>query len=203
MIKQCMPMAHLSQEIENSRGILGTAITDQNANTFKFMCDCLDMSLPKVNIRRILSSNVFDPICDDPPFYFTISYSMYMQNREVFKRFISYYDEDTDQTNVQRILNEMLYQPLWFLNNSELNHEEIKQILELVLGFLYRSRETFKQILTRDKISHILKFFICNEYYSSSHLFKKMLELLSSVFSDGTVFSKFINSLEAMFPRNI
>jgi hypothetical protein len=44
------------QEIENSRGILGTAITDQNANTFKFMCDCLDMSLPKVNIRRILSS---------------------------------------------------------------------------------------------------------------------------------------------------
>ena len=58
MIKQCMPMAHLSQEIENSRGILGTAITDQNANTFKFMCDCLDMSLPKVNIRRILNSKL-------------------------------------------------------------------------------------------------------------------------------------------------
>ena len=203
MIKQCVPMVHLSRQIKNSRGILGTAITDQNANTFKFMCDCLDMSLSKDNIRRILSSNAFDPICDDPLFYDTLSYSMYEQNSEVFKRFIGYYDEETDETNTQRILNEMLYQPLTYFNNSELNQEERKKIVELVLGFLYRSREKLKQTPEfENRMSHILKFFICNGYYGSN-LLKKMLELLSSVFSDGTVFTKFLTDTIRIYREHI
>jgi hypothetical protein len=70
---------------------------------------------------------------------------MHKQNSKVFERFISYYDEDADKREVQRILNEMLYQPLFCLKNSELNQEGNKKIVELVLGFIQK-KERFRQI---------------------------------------------------------
>jgi hypothetical protein len=176
MLNECVPMAHLSREIKQSEEILGVAIGDKNANIFMFMCDCLDLALDKVKIRRILSSNVFDPICHDPFFYDESSSSMYTQNSKVFERFISYYGEDADQMEVQRILNEMLHQPLFYLTDTELNQEEIKKILELVLGFLGRSQEALRQISGpnfKDEMKHIFKVFICNEYYDITTIFWK------------------------------
>jgi hypothetical protein len=190
---ECSPMAHLSREIEQSKDILGVAIHDKNANIFMFMCDCLDLALDKVKIRRILSSNVFHPICHDPFFYDSLSSRMYAQNSKVFERFISYYGEDADQMEVQRILNEMLYQPLFYLTDTELNRDEIQKIVELVLGLLSQSRKTLKQILEpnfKEKVCHILKVFIRNEYYDSQ--LKTFLELLSSAYSDDELFAKFL-----------
>jgi hypothetical protein len=143
MIKDCLPIAHLSRRIQKSSKIFRVTISDKNANKFLFMCDCLDLSLDKVNIRRILSSNVFPSYFK--PFLDSLSYSMHKQNSKVFERFISYYDEDADKREVRRILNEMLYQPLFCLKNSELNQEGNKKIVELVLGFIQK-KERFRQI---------------------------------------------------------
>jgi hypothetical protein len=94
---------------------------------------------------------------------------------------------------VQRILNEMLYQPLFYLTDTELNRDEIQKIVELVLGLLSQSRKTLKQILEpnfKEKVCHILKVFIRNEYYDSQ--LKTFLELLSSAYSDDELFAKFL-----------
>jgi hypothetical protein len=203
MLKEnVQPMAHLSREIEKSRGILGSAIRDENTKIFEFMCDCLDMSLSKVDIRLILSS--YEIVPDYNKIFYDSQYRIFVQNSKLFERFISYYDKDTNQEEVIRILGEMLHQPLTDQGLSERNQEEIKRIMELVLSFLHRSRETPRIISGRkfkNPVIEILKFFICNEYYGS--LLKTYLELLSSAFIKNELFEKFLSYIFIVHRKDI
>jgi hypothetical protein len=198
MLKECMPIANLSREIEKSFKVVSVAIHDKNANIFTFLCDCLDMSLDKVDIRQILSSNAFRLNSEDNKhrsFDDTLSYKMYKQNHKVFERFISYYDEDTDETEVKHILSDMLYGPLDFFKDSKCiqKDQEIQNKVELVLCFLGRSREASRQISDSNfekRIRHILTIFFYNEYYD--RLLRQFLELLSSAFIENKLLQNFL-----------
>nr|CAH0106739.1 unnamed protein product [Daphnia galeata] len=197
--KKAEPTAHLSREIEKYNRILVVAIRDQNANLFTFLCDCLNMSLEKVEIQTILHHNAR---LEYKQYRKTFMYNMCVQNSKVFERFISYYEvENADKEAVEFILHQMFHIDLKNVSESEPNQEEMTKIIERVIRFFDRNRETTKKFLNNtggrkihpdliDNPGFIVNALLFNECYSSN--LKSFLELLSSVYCEDTEFEIFL-----------
>nr|CAH0106782.1 unnamed protein product [Daphnia galeata] len=212
MIKEKVkPTANLSREIKKFDKIVGVAIRDQNANLFTFLCDCLDddTSLKKVDVQNILHRNAFyDEEEEDYEFETeSLMGCMYMQNSRIFERFISYYDEENaDKEAVEFILDKMININLEMVSESAPNQEEMTKIIERIIWFFDRNRETTKKFLNNKLSKFIYSFFIVNallfkECYSS-HL-KPFLELLSSVYCEDTEFENFLLKIIKEYKHDI
>lgn len=102
--------------------ILEASVYQRNTSIFKFICDCLDMMIDTVQIRKSLSSL----FCVSCKFF-------YEQNSEAYKRLLSYFSNPSE-SELNTILDHILYYPMQiYLDDLFWNEREKKKILKLVL----------------------------------------------------------------------
>jgi hypothetical protein len=169
--------------------ILDVPIIQRNTNLFKFICDCLDMMIDPVKLRKSMSS-----------LFRVSSKFFYEQSSEAYKRLLSYFSSPSE-SELNTILDHILYYPMQiYLDDLLWNEVEKKKILKLVLDFMGKNLATLKRILkdpnsnAEKQMKFALHFFMCNDYYDNE--LKQYLELLSSAYSSEP---SFLNLFRATF----
>ena len=187
---------------------LAIALNNENASTFLFLCDCLSIAVDKAEVRRIFKSW---------PHPFNLSF--YKQSSEVFKKFLDFFDDDAD-SDPDYILKKMMHETFRVtgsgssLSCSDWSPEEKIKIVQLVLNFLDKHKESWKRVQHEKQIlcskeeeeeneeddnkKYVRQLFRNNEIYDHNksilHLFmcnenyenhlKQFLKLLSWIYSD-------------------
>ncbi|XP_046457772.1 uncharacterized protein LOC124204695 isoform X2 [Daphnia pulex] len=170
--------------------ILDVPIIQRNTNLFKFICDCLDMMIEPVKLRKSMSS-LFRVICK----------FFYEQSSDAYKRLLSYFSSPSEIEFIN-ILSHILYYPMQIYQDDLFwNEVEKKKILKLVLDFMGKNLATLKRILKNRpnvvdvmQMKFALHFFMCNDYYDNE--LKQYLELLSFAYSSEP---SFLNLFGATF----
>ena len=105
--------------------ILEVPIYQRNTNIFKFICDCLEMTIDPASLRKSMSSL----FCVSCKFF-------YEQSSDTYKRFLNYFNHPSE-SEMNIILHHILYYPMQiYLDDLFWNEEEKKSILRLVLDFM-------------------------------------------------------------------
>ncbi|EFX78240.1 hypothetical protein DAPPUDRAFT_105507 [Daphnia pulex] len=182
----------LWKSTKNAQEILLNAIKNRNVNIFKFLFDCFDVTFDSAEFRKVMRPAIHAP-------NFQIFENFTGENSsETFKRFIKHYDIAADKSEVNKIFSAIQRELPHTKFRDWDNKEEKRKIVDLVLDFLLKHKESLKHIETEKRPEEILlhvralHFFMCNNYYANQ--LKKWLELLSHLYDDESFAKLFLKT---------
>ncbi len=164
---------------------VSTAVIEKHKNLFKFLCDGLDATMERAEVRKLLNCIFFDN------FRLYKQEDYYDQNSDILKQCVDFYD-DAQANEVEEILIPMMHNGsqgrIKMMKVSQPNQLERRRNLKTVLDFMDKHKMILKDLQKKKDYrfeeykSYVLQVLICNEYYVE--LLNQFVKLLSWLYTD-------------------